>query len=37
MRLRWTQNTNRKSVRTKLRRLLTPFRFTTMAAGVSGA
>jgi hypothetical protein len=32
MRLRWTQSTNRKSVRAKLRRLLTTFRFTTMAA-----
>ena len=32
MRLRWTQSTNRKSVRAKLRRLLATFRFTTMAA-----
>jgi polysaccharide deacetylase family protein (PEP-CTERM system associated) len=31
-RLRWTQSTNRKSVRAKLRRLLATFRFTTMAA-----
>jgi polysaccharide deacetylase family protein (PEP-CTERM system associated) len=31
MQLRWTQSTNRKSVRAKLRRLLTTFRFTTMA------
>jgi polysaccharide deacetylase family protein (PEP-CTERM system associated) len=31
-RLRWTQSTNRKSMRTKLRRLFTTFRFTTVAA-----
>ena len=31
-RLRWTQSTNRKSVRAKLRRLLATFRFSTMAA-----
>ncbi len=30
--LRWTQSTNRKSVRAKLRRLLATFRFSTMAA-----
>jgi polysaccharide deacetylase family protein (PEP-CTERM system associated) len=31
-RLHWTQSTNRKSVRAKLRRLFAAFRFTTMAA-----
>jgi polysaccharide deacetylase family protein (PEP-CTERM system associated) len=30
--LRWSQSTNRKSVRAKLRRLCSTFRFTTMAA-----
>jgi polysaccharide deacetylase family protein (PEP-CTERM system associated) len=32
LRLRWSQRTNRKSVRAKLRRLVATFRFTTMAA-----